>query len=294
MIYSFLYVLTYSCAAIFIERLYFTISPFFSLLVTASIAIIFFNLLNIRSLKSIYRACWKEKKLWFSVMATILVMWVCTMIGPGLIGAALCNFLTSSFLGVLGLFSLVKKDFKNNRLKFYIGLCIVGLMIVMVANKLEHAFTIHVLVGILAGFIVGGSGFIYFKQSQLITKRIQLASTQILAVRFYLTVIVMFAVLPHGSFALYATPINLGHLVLLAFLSLIIPLFFQQKALERISSAQNAIIASLCPACIALLQEVIFRNTDLKYIIVYLIYSLLIALPYLVNKVKQRVALAAT
>jgi len=101
-IYSFFYVITFSLAAILIQKLYFSISPFFSLLITASIATLYFNLINFGKLKTIYRHCWGEKQLWLAIMATILVMWSCTMSGPGLVGASFYTFLIFSWMGTLG------------------------------------------------------------------------------------------------------------------------------------------------------------------------------------------------
>ena len=46
MIYSFLYVLSFSIALIIIQKLDLSIPPLFSLLITASIATVYFNLIN--------------------------------------------------------------------------------------------------------------------------------------------------------------------------------------------------------------------------------------------------------
>lgn len=290
MIYSFLYVLVNSCAAVLIQKLYYSISPLFSLLVTATIATVFFNLLNIHSLKKMYSACWKEKRLWFGVMVTILVMWNCSMIGPGLIGAALYNFLYFAFVGMLGFMSLALKDFEKNRIKLYFGLCILLLLIIVIGSEFYYFSTKTTLIGILLGLIGGAVTFLYFKQSQAITKRMHLTPTQILAVRFYLTIIVTFVILPHGSFIQYSTVNNFSHLLLLAALSLIIPLFFQQKGLEKISSEQYSIIVSLCPVVSAILQELVFKDVHLAYVIVYLAYSFIIFLSYLLGKTRKGVA----
>ena len=286
MIYSFLYVIIYSCASVFIEKLYFSIPPLFSLMITASIATLYFNLVNIGKLKPIYLACWHEKKMWLAIMISVLVMWCCTMTGPGLIGASLNNFMYFGWLGVLGFISLGLQKEKKSRSKLYFGLMIVGLMAIAIFDTVNHGLTKGNILGLLIGIIGGTASFIYLKQSQILLSKIKLSATQILAIRFYLTIIVLFFVIPKDSFSLYLTWKSMGELIILAFMSLIIPLFFMQKALEKITSEQNAIIMSLSPVVTAFIQELLFNNVEFKFIVVYLLYFSIILASYFVNKYK--------
>lgn len=284
MIYSFLYVLVYSAASVFIEKLYFSISPFFSLLVTACIATFYFNIVNIGKLKKIYAECWREKKLWLGIMVTVLIMWNCTMTAPGLIGASLYNFLYFSWLGALGFLSLCIIDWKKNNMKLFAGIGILILIIITLWLFLGSAFTKVSLLGIFLALLGGSSAFIYFKQSQTLIKRIQLSATQILAVRLYLTIILLVIIFPKDNISTLLTVKNMLELALLAVMSLIIPLYFQQKALEKISSEQNAIIMSLSPVVSAFMQQMILGDVDSKFIIIYILYSLIIAGSYISNK----------
>lgn len=284
--YSILYVVVFSIASILIQKMYFTISPFFSLFITASIATVFFNLVNIKVLKTVYTKCWQYKYLWIAIMITILVMWSCSMIAPGLIGASLYNFLYFAWLGVLGFLSLGLFRFDKLRLSW--GGSILLLIAIVLWGEFHSHLTDKTLLGIALGFIGGTSAFVYFKQSQAIFQKIKLSATQIIAVRFYLTIILLFLILPKGSFSLYVTWHNMLQLTLLAALSLIIPLYFQQKALEKISSEQNAIIMSLSPTIIAILQETFFHDVKLYHVIIYLLYAVIILCSYLVKSNKEK------
>ena len=286
MIYSFLYVLIYSCASVFIEKLYFSLSPLFSLMITATIATLYFNIINIGKLKVLYKACWQEKKMWLAIMVTILVMWCCTMIGPGLVGASLYNFLYFSFLGTIGFISLSIADWHKSRSKFYFGLALVLLILVAVIDQLMNADNKVSIMGICLGLLGGLSAFVYFKQSKIIIKRIQLTATQILAMRFYLTILVLLVIVPKSSFVTFLTLNNIWQLVLLALMSLIIPLYCQQKALEKISAEKNAIILSLSPAVTAMIQAVVFHNINYKFVIIYILYFSIIFASYLVSRYK--------
>jgi len=286
--YSFLYVIIFTFAAVLIQKLYFTVSPVFSLLVTGTIATIYFNVINIGKLKTVYAQCWQHKKLWFAIMLTILVMWNCSMNGPGLIGASLYNFLYFAWLGMLGYLSLGFQNWKTNHLKFYFGVFIFLLIAALSIHYLYvHKPSLKLVIGILLALIGGTSSFVYFKQSKTITDSAKLSATQILSVRFYLTVVLMLILIPKHAVLSYVTPFNMGLLVLLAFLSLIIPLYCLQKALEKITAEQNAIIISLAPTTIAILQELVFKDVDFRYLVLYLLYTLVLVASYFVTNNKS-------
>lgn len=284
MIYSFLYVIVFSVALVLIQKLDVTIPPLFSLLITASIASLYFNLINRRQLKKIYSDCFNNKKEWFSVMAIVLVMWGTTMIGPGLIGASLFNFIYFAWLGMLGLIILSLQNWKTQRINFYFGLGLCFLVILNIILELRSSFSYNSIYGIVLALIGGTSSFIYFKKSQALAKTAELTATQVLAVRFYLSIFVLAIVIPKGDFAEYFTLMNAINLVLLAFFSLIIPLYFSQKALEKITSEQHAIINSLCPLVTGVLQEVVFNDLRVEQMVVYLMYSGMIASFYFVKR----------
>lgn len=286
MIYSFLYVIISSVGTVFIEKLYSSISPFFSLLITATIATLFFNIINIGKLKKFYSACYQQKFPTLFIMITVFGMWMCAMISPGLVGASLYAFLYFTWLGTLGFIFSAILNWKIERSKLYFGLCALILICAVIWSTLERTCSYNVILGMLLALIGGTSNFIYLRQSQKLIRKIQLTATQILAVRFYLTIFILFIVLPKDSFPLYFTGINLLELTFLSVITLIAPLFFMQKALEKITSEQNAIIMSLSPVATAILQEAIFHNVEFKFILVYSLYSVIITGSYFLNKYK--------
>ena len=288
MIYSFLYVLAISFGLVFIQKLDASLPPLFSLLVTSIIATLYFNLINVKKLKIMYVACLEHKRLWIPIMVTILVMWSCTMISPGLIGASLFNFVYYAWLGALGFLSLSFQDWNKNKIKFYFALCLLALVAINIFFVLDHNFSRNIILGILLSLIGGISSFVYFKQSQALIKAMRFSATQILAVRFYLTIIVLLIILPKHNIVHYFTLSNLVSLIVLAALSLIIPLYFSQKALEHISSEQHAIINSLCPILTGIIQEVTFKDLAVEQIIIYVVYSLIMAGVYFINRYSNK------
>jgi threonine/homoserine efflux transporter RhtA len=213
-------------------------------------------------------------------------MWGCTMIGPGEIGASTFNFLYFAWLGILGLLSSSRQDEKKNQTKIYLSIFLLFLIIADIFLELQD-YKKEIGSGIFFALLGGTSSFIYFKLSQNFTKKTMLSATQILAVRFYFAILVVLILLPKQSVTTYLTLNNIIILTILAFCSLIIPLYFSQKALEKITPEQHAIINSLCPAATGILQEIIFKNLKLEQMFIYLLYSIAIALFYFASKSRK-------
>lgn len=284
MIYSFFYVLVFSVALVLIQKLDVSIPPLFSLLITASIATLYFNIINRYHLKKIYIHCLENKKQWFLVMFIVLVMWGTTMIGPGQIGASLFNFIYFAWLGMIGFMILSLQNWHQNKINFYFGLVLLFLVLINIYFELRSSISYSTICGITMALIGGTSSFIYFKKSQALARSAQLSATQVLAVRFYMSIIVLFMILPNTHMANYFTLINFMNLIVLAFLSLIIPLYFSQKALEKITSEQHAIINSLCPIMTGILQEIVFNDIKNEQLVIYLLYTAAIITFYFVKK----------
>ena len=92
--------------------------------------------------------------------------------------------------------------------------------------------------------------------------------------------------LPKTQLHIFLTTKNLLEVAVLAILTMIVPLFFQQKALEKITVEQNSIIMSLTPIVTGLLQELVFKNLSLIYIVIYLTYAALVFLSYILKNRK--------
>ena len=274
--YSLLFVIICSCSGILVQKLYFLVPPTFSLLITSCIATAYFNLINLKKLKHTYQLCVKEWRLWLAIMTVIAIMWYCTMNAPGLIGAAVYNFLYFAWLGTLGFFFLSFKNRHIQRHPLYSGLFSLLLIIALLSDFFwRHGFSQKELIGVALSFIGGTTSFIYFKQTQILTKRISLSATQILASRYFLTIFFMATLTPFQHVAGYITITNVSLLITLSIISLIAPLYCIQKALEKISSEHNAIYVSLTPIVTAFLQEVFFHNVNFHYLIIYILYTLM-------------------
>lgn len=283
--YSFLFVFVSSFASVLVQKLYLSIPSTFTLLIISIIATIYFNIINIGKLRQLYTHCWQQKKLWLAIMITILIMWYCSMTGPGVLGASLYRFLYFAWLGALGFLSLAFKGKNIARLPLCCSLFALALILVLLSDYLYyHALSYQILITICLPIVGGTTSFIYFKQSQALTKKTPLSATQVLAIRFYLTIVLLGALLPMHNVSNLITANNFVQLTILATLSLIIPLYCIQKALETISSEYNAIIVSLAPVLTAVIQELAFKDVDFRYMVIYALYTLMLVVACIFNR----------
>ncbi len=134
--YSFLFVFVSSFASVLVQKLYLSIPSTFTLLIISIIATIYFNIINIGKLRQLYIHCWQQRKLWLAIMITILIMWYCSMTGPGVLGASLYRFLYFAWLGALGFLSLAFKGKNIARLPLCCSLFALALILVLLSDYL--------------------------------------------------------------------------------------------------------------------------------------------------------------
>jgi hypothetical protein len=283
MIYSVLYILFFSFGLVLIQKVDVNISPFFSLLFASVLATIYFNVVNFRKLKAIYLHVFQNKKIWLIVMLIVLWMWLTTIFGPGLIGASFFNFIYFALLGILGFLFTSLKDFNKNKNKFYLGVTISLLLAFSIIFFLTKNFDLNKVIGILLALLGGVGSFVYFKQSQIFMRKTNFSASQVLAVRFYLAIFLLSFLSP---FRQTITTLHFNQwldLLMLTLATFIIPLYFSQKALEKISAETHAIINSFCPLITGVFQWVFFRDLAVFNIIIYFLYAFLISGFYFTN-----------
>ena len=154
--YSLLFVIICSCSGVLVQKLFFLVPPTLSLLVTTCIATVYFNLVNIKKLHGVYQLCVQEWRLWFATMLVVALMWYCAMNAPGLIGAALYNFLYFIWLGILGFFFLAFKRKKIDRHSLFLGIFSLLLIIILLSDSfIRHGFSEKRFIGVVLSFIGG-------------------------------------------------------------------------------------------------------------------------------------------
>lgn len=277
-IYTFAYVILTSLSLTFIHQAGHFIPPSLTLFISTIIAILFFHLINFKEIKSIYQKTWSAKGLWISMMISVAVIWLATIYGPTLISPSLFILLGFSLSCLLGIFFNYLKEKKWYLLVSGLGILIFSSWITI--DYLNHFISNHVFVGMGLGLLSGLFFFIYSKQSHQLSNTSQLTTTQILAVRFWLTLLLCALLLPTSPLH-YLDIHSWMYILLICIVSLILPIFLLLKGILKIGAEKSSIICGLIPAITYVVQCLFTHQPhNIGILLLNLITGFFIAFPY--------------
>lgn len=283
MFYSWIYVIVNSLSALLRQISGNYLPPSIVLFIGCSIAVIYFHAIQLQKMKEVYYQCWQHKKQWMKISISVAFVWVCAIYSPTMIGASLYTFLFFSIMGALGTLSLYYQS--NYKQKSYlisaIGLCLLITMAIGPALTNKH-FAAEQIIGIVLACAGGIAGFIYSKQSSEFVKQTSISATQILAIRFYLTIAISIALMPSHPFV-HLSATNLLISLSIGVFSLIIPLYLVQKGIETVGPEMNAIIVSITPFVATIFEELYFHNIDRTLFVICTLYSIFAILPHAIK-----------
>jgi drug/metabolite transporter (DMT)-like permease len=280
-IYIIVYVLLTAVSMVFIREAANFLPPSLTLFLGSIAAIIVFHAINFRSVKSMYQKAWHNKWLWLRMMITIAIVWLACIYGPTLVAPAIFVLLYFAISCLIGIFASYQKE-----KAFYLIIAGIGVLACTVCIIINYLYTVSIshfiIYGIILGIIGGVINYIYIKQSHAFASRENLTATQVLAVRFWLTLGICYALLPSASFHY----INLNSLIMaicVSLASLILPIYFFMKSVIKIGVEKNAIVSGLVPASTYVLQAVIFHHYSDLMLLLNLAAGFFIALPYIMK-----------
>lgn len=286
MIFSWIYVLLNALSAILRQIGGNIVAPSLILLIGSFFAILYFHAVNLHKVKFVYQRCWFQKRNWLILNIYVTVMWLSAVYAPSMIGGPLYIFIFFSILGIFGSLSLFFRDAKQSASQVISLLGLVGLLIFVLYDNIILSFTVREVLGISYAVIGGVSIYFYSKQSAAFMKSTQLSATQVLAIRFYLTIFVCTFLAPKQPFA----TLNFSNLLLvlaIALFCLIVPLYFVQKGIEKAGPEMNAIITSTTPFATAALEKLYYPTSPQKYFSIYILYGLFAAFPFALRRIKR-------
>lgn len=283
MIFSWLYVFFNAISALLRQLCGLVVSPAFILLMGSIFSIIYFHCINLKHLTFIYKTAYHYYRHWFALNISITAMWLAAFYAPSLIGASLSSFLFFGLLSLLGLIFMQHQHKKINQLKHLSSLLLLILFLSTIVTNLIAHFNQTELFGIILASIAGIAGFIYSKQSAQFVKLTSFTTSQILATRFYLTIPICLILLPHPVF-LGISRHNFIFAFITALFCLIIPIYFSQKGIEKAGPERNAVICGTMPLVTALLQNYYVNPISWHNLSFYLLYSIIISLPFMAKK----------
>ena len=273
-----IYVILSAIGLVFIDGLCTQLHPVTALFFMSGVALLFFNLLILKQIKQTYLACYQYKMSFLVMSFALGVDWVGIIYGtylsdPFITMAAL--FITLAFLG----FATQQKTephFSNLCSMFLLLACIV-LLDFTYQMKLSH----HTLYGLLLGGISGVGFFLYIVFSGRFSNQGQLSSKQVLATRFWALFIGAFFMMPKATIHPAITT-NFPALLFISFIALIIPVFFNQQAINKLGSARTAIFISFVPPATFLFDAIHNHHFIFANFTICMLISLALIFPKLI------------
>ncbi|MED7789660.1 EamA family transporter [Francisella sp. 19X1-34] len=124
-------------------------------------------------------------------------------------------------------------------------------------------------IGLLLPLIAGFMCFIYSKSSEVLSKKSKLNSLDILSIRFYLLLLLTFFLqIKDPIFLINIHSEDLLDLIILSAINLILPIYFAQFSIIKISAEKFAYIATLVPLLTVIMESFINHKIHLSLLII--------------------------
>jgi hypothetical protein len=255
--YSLLYVLSTSTALIFIEHLTKSIPTILVLWLSAVVATIIMHLICIKRLRYIYHCLIMDKKSFLLFVTTVFFIISSSYYSSHTVGSTLYLL---SYFAISGLISLViSRQFRSLSIVNVFGSGCYIIAILWTLYKI--AILTDGVYAIILTTIGAISGVVYAKYIQTYAVSFSLSALESLAVRYWLVIILIPILMPESLFSCLATYklIYTPKIVLVSLSTLILPLYFNQKALKYMHYTKVLIINALTPF-VSLIFSIIFMN----------------------------------
>jgi len=257
MIFVLLYVLATAIGNLILHLIGIDMPLMLLIFLSSSYAIIFFNFINLPQLTQVYVQLFKLKLLYLLLSIFMVLMWLGSFLVPiyFLPSIYLISFMSIvATLGALALFYEQKS--RINLLKFFV-LLINLLLFYVVSSFYYTSWKFIAMVSIC--LISGISGYGYLRTSGVFNKH-NFTASQLLMVRFWsLWLVSLVAVL----YMHYLGSISAKYLLdglIVAVLTLIVPLYYVQKAVEKIGANLTSLWMGFTPFITFIGEKIMLRD----------------------------------
>ena len=272
-----IYVILSAVVFVFLDKLCNNVDPVTALFAMSGIAIVCFNLLSVKELKKTYVACFNNKLIFLLMSLALGTDWVCLIYGTHLSDP----FITMAALFItLAFFGFVKLYINTGAPANILSMLLLLISVIVLYSTYQIKMSQHVAYGLLLGAMAGMAFFIYIILSDILSKRGDLSTLQLLATRFWLLFIGSFFFLPLND-TYQVIQKNAIPLILVSFGSLIIPIFFNQQAIKKLGPARSSVLISFVPPITYLFDSWYNNTLILSNLVVCMIISIALILPKL-------------
>ncbi len=276
MIYAALYIILTALSVVFINELGNHIPAMLMIFIATSFTIVFFSAINFKSLFRTYRTLWFHKIDYFLLCFFLFCMWFGSFAIPIYFSPTAFLF---PYMSLLATWGLLAKCFhvirRHNIIKLI--LLLINLSIFYGLIKRDYTNSQYVIL-IVSTIATGTTGFIYIKLSGKLNN-LGLKASQVLAVRFWiLWLFSLISCLVNKDFSAANLRV-IGQCLVVSLFSLILPIYFSQKSIEKLGANLGAITMGFTPlACFAI--EKLLLKTNLGYeLICSIILAVILLLP---------------
>lgn len=246
--------------------------------ISAVTAVVSFHLLNLGQNKNTYRRVLSDSSIWLGLMKVVLTttfMWVAGFIIPIVFTPFIFVF---SYLGWPSFFgAIVMAKTTKNPLYFFQALMVAATFVLFYVITFSGYSLVKTITGVLITMLTGLSLYFYLRASKGLNLK-GVNSRQVLAVRYWLLLLMPLALISYRHEFNLISPSILGKGIIIGLITLVLPLYFGQLCIEKFGSEKFSLAMGFTPILTFLMQFFILK-ADLLEVFTALILALVIALP---------------
>ncbi|MFN8771053.1 MAG: EamA family transporter [Neisseriaceae bacterium] len=250
-----LYVIIASVTFVLLTKISSTIDPVVSLFFLSATALVCFNFLGFKSFTKTYKAMFANLPVSITMSMALGLDWVFMLfasINSDPFIAMGTIFITLAILGFINLFKTTHK------VSYLFSICILFFCMVLLAVFYNIVNYSHKYLGISFGILAGISFYFYIVYSNKLSKKANMNPIQILSLRFWALFIGSIFFLPDST--MFIIRCKFIELVTISIFSLVIPIFFNQRALQKLGPDRASVFFCLVPPTTYIFYS-IFNNT---------------------------------
>jgi len=261
--YAYGYISTVAIASVVRAKLMVTVSPLLILLLSSLFGCVYFHLVTYKQCLKVYQKFFIQKRLFFQINVTVMLIWLATYYSIYFSSAAVFVF---EFFTIGGCISLFKKHAQNALWqKISVLLMLLCMLIPFLLYPSQY-------LGITLAMLGGIMGYVYNALSGKAAVLLELQSSQLLAIRFWLLIFLSLMLLPASELRLLSWPVFLN-IIAVSVASFILQIWLNQRSVITIGTQMTAYISSFTPALTFLFQGIILHDWVLPIFFLSLIGS---------------------
>lgn len=249
-LFALAYIFVTAVSMLFIHETNKSVPIFVSTTWIFSFTFLWFFCVNFFSLKRIGRCIVDYPITLIKINLSSLVIWMTTFfslkfISPVLFVAIFMSMIPCATYAI----KLIQKKATHSTAQslLIILLIVLTLLLTLISHDSDHMSIHDYIWGTVIAYIGGAAVSVYFLQTSALQEEADLKAKQILLLRFPLMIVLTFILANKTSLINIVHHEMFFHLLLLSFITVIIPLYFLQKSIRRIGPVKTSYLIPLTP-----------------------------------------------